>query len=172
MCVCVFIPLQIYKYYSLFSSLPQIACLAFLSFQYPLFLFKGFKGAEKTNPTEVSFHQEAASILGLVQDGCSYSSFLQPKNRSIFVWNYSTKCTFTLNLCTWGGFMCCLLNKKLTALIQSRLTETIRRSQYASRIIILSRFDVIGLQYVLDQIMKRLQFFLSGRKHNAVFLLH
>ncbi|KAM4553465.1 receptor for retinol uptake stra6 isoform 1-T1 [Fundulus diaphanus] len=42
----------IHKYYSLFSSLPQIACLAFLSFQYPLFLFKGFKGAERTNTTE------------------------------------------------------------------------------------------------------------------------
>ncbi|MEQ2167327.1 hypothetical protein GOODEAATRI_003006, partial [Goodea atripinnis] len=42
----------IYKYYSLFSSLPQITCLAFLSFQYPLLLFKGFKGAERTNPTE------------------------------------------------------------------------------------------------------------------------
>ncbi|XP_061578604.1 receptor for retinol uptake stra6 [Cololabis saira] len=42
----------IHKYYSLFSSLPQIACLAFLSFQYPLLLFKGFKGTEKTNATE------------------------------------------------------------------------------------------------------------------------
>uniref|UniRef100_A0A673CXI8 Receptor for retinol uptake STRA6 n=1 Tax=Sphaeramia orbicularis TaxID=375764 RepID=A0A673CXI8_9TELE len=43
---------QIHKYYSLFSSLPQIACLAFLSFQYPLFLFKGLKGTEKNNATE------------------------------------------------------------------------------------------------------------------------
>uniref|UniRef100_A0A8C5GBP9 Receptor for retinol uptake STRA6 n=2 Tax=Gouania willdenowi TaxID=441366 RepID=A0A8C5GBP9_GOUWI len=42
----------IYKYYSLFSSLPQIACLAFLSFQYPLLLFKGFKDAEKDNAAE------------------------------------------------------------------------------------------------------------------------
>ncbi|CAG5957971.1 unnamed protein product [Menidia menidia] len=42
----------IHKYYSLFSSLPQIACLAFLSFQYPLYLFKGLKGTEKTNATE------------------------------------------------------------------------------------------------------------------------
>ncbi|XP_027881654.1 receptor for retinol uptake stra6 isoform X1 [Xiphophorus couchianus] len=42
----------IHKHYSLFSSLPQIACLAFLSFQYPLLLFKGFKGAERTNATE------------------------------------------------------------------------------------------------------------------------
>lgn len=42
----------IYKYYSLFSSLPQIACLAFLSFQYPLLLFKGLKGTEKNNATE------------------------------------------------------------------------------------------------------------------------
>ncbi|KAM6937186.1 receptor for retinol uptake stra6 [Xenentodon cancila] len=42
----------IHKHYSLFSSLPQIACLAFLSFQYPLLLFKGFKGTEKTNATE------------------------------------------------------------------------------------------------------------------------
>ncbi|KAG9281023.1 receptor for retinol uptake stra6 [Astyanax mexicanus] len=43
---------QIYKYYALFSSLPQIACLAFLSFQYPLLLFKGLKGTEKTNASE------------------------------------------------------------------------------------------------------------------------
>ncbi|XP_070687455.1 receptor for retinol uptake stra6 [Pempheris klunzingeri] len=42
----------IHKHYSLFSSLPQIACLAFLSFQYPLLLFKGLKGKEKNNATE------------------------------------------------------------------------------------------------------------------------
>ncbi|XP_015256239.1 PREDICTED: stimulated by retinoic acid gene 6 protein homolog isoform X1 [Cyprinodon variegatus] len=42
----------IHKHYSLFSSLPQICCLAFLSFQYPLLLFKGFNGAERTNTTE------------------------------------------------------------------------------------------------------------------------
>uniref|UniRef100_A0A8C6SN43 Receptor for retinol uptake STRA6 n=1 Tax=Neogobius melanostomus TaxID=47308 RepID=A0A8C6SN43_9GOBI len=45
---------QIYKYFSLFSSFPQIACLAFLSFQYPLMLFKGLQGTEKDNATEVS----------------------------------------------------------------------------------------------------------------------
>lgn len=44
---------QIYKYYTLFSSLPQIACLAFLSFQYPLLLFKGFQKTETTNASEV-----------------------------------------------------------------------------------------------------------------------
>ncbi|XP_018619328.1 receptor for retinol uptake stra6 isoform X2 [Scleropages formosus] len=43
---------EIYKYYSLFTSLPQIACLAFLSFQYPLLLFKGLKGTVKTNASE------------------------------------------------------------------------------------------------------------------------
>ncbi|XP_056596404.1 receptor for retinol uptake stra6 [Triplophysa dalaica] len=43
---------QIYKYYTLFSSLPQIACLAFLSFQYPLLLFKGFQNTETTNVSE------------------------------------------------------------------------------------------------------------------------
>ncbi|XP_077566398.1 receptor for retinol uptake stra6-like [Stigmatopora nigra] len=43
---------QIHKHYLLFSSLPQIACLAFLSFQYPLLLFKGLKGTEKNNVTE------------------------------------------------------------------------------------------------------------------------
>ncbi|CAL8261881.1 unnamed protein product [Merluccius merluccius] len=43
---------QIHKYYYLFSSLPQIACLAFLSFQYPLLLFKGLKGTEKNNASE------------------------------------------------------------------------------------------------------------------------
>ncbi|XP_061077224.1 receptor for retinol uptake stra6 [Conger conger] len=43
---------QIYKYYSLLTSLPQIACLAFLSFQYPLLLFKGLNGSVKTNASE------------------------------------------------------------------------------------------------------------------------
>ncbi|KAJ3596360.1 hypothetical protein NHX12_002768 [Muraenolepis orangiensis] len=43
---------QIHKHYYLFSSLPQIACLAFLSFQYPLLLFKGLKGTEKNNASE------------------------------------------------------------------------------------------------------------------------
>ncbi|KAF7663272.1 hypothetical protein LDENG_00215000 [Lucifuga dentata] len=43
---------QIHKHYSLFSSLPQIACLTFLSFQYPLLLFKGLKGTEENNATE------------------------------------------------------------------------------------------------------------------------
>ncbi|KAF3688788.1 Receptor for retinol uptake stra6 [Channa argus] len=42
----------VHKHFSLFSSLPQIACLAFLSFQYPLLLFKGLKGTEKNNATE------------------------------------------------------------------------------------------------------------------------
>ncbi|XP_029951903.1 receptor for retinol uptake stra6 [Salarias fasciatus] len=42
----------IHAYYSLYSSLPQIACLAFLSFQYPLLLFKGLKGTEKHSATE------------------------------------------------------------------------------------------------------------------------
>lgn len=45
--------LQIYKYFTLFSSLPQIACLAFLSFQYPLLLFKGLKNTETNNASEV-----------------------------------------------------------------------------------------------------------------------
>uniref|UniRef100_A0A673HTP2 Receptor for retinol uptake STRA6 n=1 Tax=Sinocyclocheilus rhinocerous TaxID=307959 RepID=A0A673HTP2_9TELE len=43
---------QIYKYYVLFSSLPQIACLAFLSFQYPLLLFKGLQNTETSNASE------------------------------------------------------------------------------------------------------------------------
>lgn len=43
---------QIYKYYTLFSSLPQIACLAFLSFQYPLLLFRGLQNTETTNASE------------------------------------------------------------------------------------------------------------------------
>ncbi|KAK7117854.1 hypothetical protein R3I94_023164 [Phoxinus phoxinus] len=43
---------QIYKYFALFSSLPQIACLAFLSFQYPLLLFKGLQNTEKSNASE------------------------------------------------------------------------------------------------------------------------
>uniref|UniRef100_A0A673HWP5 Receptor for retinol uptake STRA6 n=1 Tax=Sinocyclocheilus rhinocerous TaxID=307959 RepID=A0A673HWP5_9TELE len=44
---------QIYKYYVLFSSLPQIACLAFLSFQYPLLLFKGLQNTETSNASEL-----------------------------------------------------------------------------------------------------------------------
>lgn len=52
--------LQIHKHYSLFSSLPQIACLAFLSFQYPLLLFKGLKGAEKHNATEVRIRSRSS----------------------------------------------------------------------------------------------------------------
>lgn len=43
---------EIYKYYSLLASLPQICCLAFLSFQYPLLLFKGLKRTEKTTAGE------------------------------------------------------------------------------------------------------------------------
>uniref|UniRef100_A0A8C1DCY7 Receptor for retinol uptake STRA6 n=1 Tax=Cyprinus carpio carpio TaxID=630221 RepID=A0A8C1DCY7_CYPCA len=43
---------QIYKYYVLLSSLPQIACLAFLSFQYPLLLFKGLQNTETSNASE------------------------------------------------------------------------------------------------------------------------
>ncbi|CAL1595852.1 unnamed protein product [Knipowitschia caucasica] len=43
---------QIHKYFSLFSSFPQIACLAFLSFQYPLMLFKGLQGTDSDNADE------------------------------------------------------------------------------------------------------------------------
>ncbi|XP_063053458.1 receptor for retinol uptake stra6 isoform X2 [Engraulis encrasicolus] len=42
---------EIWKYYALFTSLPQIVCLAFLSFQYPLLLFKGLKGNEDEKNT-------------------------------------------------------------------------------------------------------------------------
>lgn len=66
-----FIPLQIHKHYSLFSSLPQIACLAFLSFQYPLLLFKGLKGTEKNNATEVSFDLSAVPLASLLHGGCT-----------------------------------------------------------------------------------------------------
>ncbi|MGH0161875.1 UNVERIFIED_CONTAM: hypothetical protein FKN15_041708 [Acipenser sinensis] len=44
---------EIYKFYSLLSSLPQIVCLAFLSFQYPLLLFKNSGTAGQTNTSEV-----------------------------------------------------------------------------------------------------------------------
>ncbi|KAL0968900.1 hypothetical protein UPYG_G00273370 [Umbra pygmaea] len=43
---------QIYKYFSLLTSLPQVCCLAFLSFQYPLLLFKGLKGTQKNTANE------------------------------------------------------------------------------------------------------------------------
>uniref|UniRef100_A0A3Q4HG28 Receptor for retinol uptake STRA6 n=1 Tax=Neolamprologus brichardi TaxID=32507 RepID=A0A3Q4HG28_NEOBR len=62
----------IHKHYSLFSSLPQIACLAFLSFQYPLLLFKGLKGTEKNNATEVSIDLGAVFLTSL-------SHFYKPK---------------------------------------------------------------------------------------------
>ncbi|XP_041074950.1 receptor for retinol uptake stra6-like isoform X2 [Polyodon spathula] len=43
---------EIYKFYSLLSSLPQIVCLAFLSFQYPLLLFKNSGSDGQTNTSE------------------------------------------------------------------------------------------------------------------------
>ncbi|MBN3277320.1 STRA6 protein, partial [Polyodon spathula] len=43
---------EIYKFYTLLSSLPQIICLAFLSFQYPLLLFKNSGSAGQTNTSE------------------------------------------------------------------------------------------------------------------------
>ncbi|MBN3314095.1 STRA6 protein, partial [Atractosteus spatula] len=43
---------EIYKYYSLLTSLPQIGCLAFLSFQYPLLLFKNSRGTGQTYASE------------------------------------------------------------------------------------------------------------------------
>ncbi|KAK7890992.1 hypothetical protein WMY93_022955 [Mugilogobius chulae] len=45
---------QIHKYFSLFSSFPQIACLAFLSFQYPLMLFKASGARTRTMPLSTS----------------------------------------------------------------------------------------------------------------------
>uniref|UniRef100_H3CSL8 Receptor for retinol uptake STRA6 n=1 Tax=Tetraodon nigroviridis TaxID=99883 RepID=H3CSL8_TETNG len=42
----------IHQHFSLFSSLPQIVCLAFLSFQYPLLLFKGFTVTEQNSGSE------------------------------------------------------------------------------------------------------------------------
>uniref|UniRef100_A0AAX7UFI1 Receptor for retinol uptake STRA6 n=1 Tax=Astatotilapia calliptera TaxID=8154 RepID=A0AAX7UFI1_ASTCA len=56
----------IHKHYSLFSSLPQIACLAFLSFQYPLLLFKGLKGTEKNNATEDLSSSYYRDYMGLL----------------------------------------------------------------------------------------------------------
>ncbi|XP_028679032.1 receptor for retinol uptake stra6 isoform X1 [Erpetoichthys calabaricus] len=43
---------EIYKYHSLLSSFPQMGCLAFLSFQYPLLLFKNFNTESQTNASE------------------------------------------------------------------------------------------------------------------------
>uniref|UniRef100_A0A3Q1HXW2 Receptor for retinol uptake STRA6 n=1 Tax=Anabas testudineus TaxID=64144 RepID=A0A3Q1HXW2_ANATE len=56
----------IQKHFSLFSSLPQIACLAFLSFQYPLLLFKGLKGTEKNNATEDLSSSYYKDYMGLL----------------------------------------------------------------------------------------------------------
>uniref|UniRef100_A0A3B5JXM0 Receptor for retinol uptake STRA6 n=1 Tax=Takifugu rubripes TaxID=31033 RepID=A0A3B5JXM0_TAKRU len=52
----------IHKHFSLFSSLPQIVCLAFLSFQYPLLLFKGFKDTEQNKGSEVRFHHHGKKV--------------------------------------------------------------------------------------------------------------
>lgn len=112
-----FFPLQIHKHYSLFSSLPQIACLAFLSFQYPLLLFKGLQGTEKNNATEVSFDLSVVPLTCLLQDGCTalkvqfvwpayitnwiqasmLNSSPHPRKPELFKNKYFTK---TLNLCT------------------------------------------------------------------------
>lgn len=80
-----FISLQIHKHYSLFSSLPQIACLAFLSFQYPLLLFKGLKGTEKNNATEVSFDLRAVILPCLIQDSCTTLIALIVRPACVFV---------------------------------------------------------------------------------------
>ncbi|XP_034443597.1 receptor for retinol uptake stra6 [Hippoglossus hippoglossus] len=73
----------IHKHYSLFSSLPQIACLAFLSFQYPLLLFKGLKGTEKHNAAEdlsSSYYKEyVKKILKKKPNKISTSSTETPK---------------------------------------------------------------------------------------------
>ncbi|XP_026168170.1 receptor for retinol uptake stra6 [Mastacembelus armatus] len=73
----------IHKHYSLFSSLPQIACLAFLSFQYPLLLFKGLKGTEKNNATEdlsSSYYKEyVKKVLKKKPSKISTSSTESPK---------------------------------------------------------------------------------------------
>ncbi|CAB1446762.1 unnamed protein product [Pleuronectes platessa] len=73
----------IHKHYSLFSSLPQIACLAFLSFQYPLLLFKGLKGTEKHNVAEdlsSSYYKEyVKKILKKKPNQISTSSTETPK---------------------------------------------------------------------------------------------
>ncbi|XP_075996025.1 receptor for retinol uptake stra6 [Genypterus blacodes] len=74
---------QIHTYFSLFSSLPQIACLAFLSFQYPLLLFKGLKGTEENNATEdlsSSYYREyVKKILKKKSSKISPSSTEKPK---------------------------------------------------------------------------------------------
>lgn len=62
-------------------------------------------------------------------------------------------------MCTLGTLLSCLLIKGLTAFIQSGLTENVKSKQHTGGITILRRFDVIGLQYAVDQIMKRLPCF-------------
>uniref|UniRef100_A0A673I6L5 Receptor for retinol uptake STRA6 n=1 Tax=Sinocyclocheilus rhinocerous TaxID=307959 RepID=A0A673I6L5_9TELE len=70
---------QIYKYYALFSSLPQIACLAFLSFQYPLLLFKGLQNTETSNASEVRLKRDLPTpnflTVVLVLIYCNFISF-------------------------------------------------------------------------------------------------
>lgn len=72
----------------------------------------------------------------------------------------------------WGTFISRLLIKGLIMLIQSRLKENVKSNAVCQCcLIILSRFDVIGLRYVLDQIMKRLPCFFTEETQCCVYLM-
>lgn len=139
-----FTSLQIHKHYSLFSSLPQIACLAFLSFQYPLLLFKGLKGTEKNNATEVSIDLGAVFLTSL-------SHFCWTVLMSLIVWascitylkqlyvlivyicvnltfnkKLLLRLTFPFNLWTWDACISCLVIYRLIMLIKSRLRGNVK----------------------------------------------
>lgn len=72
--------LQIHQYFSLFSSLPQIVCLAFLSFQYPLLLFKGFTVTEQNKGSEVTFNQPVCCTVYTVATSRSTSEICLSSN--------------------------------------------------------------------------------------------
>lgn len=148
---------QIHKHFALFSSLPQIACLAFLSFQYPLLLFKGFKGSEGNHGSEVRLASSPADL---------WSYFLwdiEDDFKHVFWSVLGLLCELCVCVLEWeresereieeGGRR---LTEVLIVLVQSGLRgETWSPALCAACLINLSGFDVIGLCYVQDQIMKR-----------------
>ncbi|KAK1160942.1 hypothetical protein AOXY_G19791 [Acipenser oxyrinchus oxyrinchus] len=72
---------EIYKFYSVLSSLPQIVCLAFLSFQYPLLLFKNSGTAGQTNTSEdlhSSYYKEYVQKILRKKVAKSSSSTFKP----------------------------------------------------------------------------------------------
>ncbi|XP_053741727.1 receptor for retinol uptake stra6 [Synchiropus splendidus] len=74
---------QVHKHFVLLSSLPQIACLAFLSFQYPLLLFKGLNsagssGSSVTEDLRCSYYKEYVKSIFKKKKSASASASESP----------------------------------------------------------------------------------------------